>query len=39
MSETHEAKELRDENMRLQKLAADLSLDKKALQWVIRQNG
>jgi putative transposase len=30
---------LRDENSRLKKLVADLSLDKDALQSVIRKNG
>src|SRR5207302_6766911 len=34
-----EAKQLRDENTRLRKLVADLSLDKEALQSVIRKNG
>jgi putative transposase len=32
-------KALRDENARLKKLVADLSLDKDALQHVIRKNG
>ena len=32
-------KQLRDENARLKKLVADLSLDKDALQSVIRKNG
>jgi len=31
-------KQLRDENTRLRKLVADLSLDKEALQSVIRKN-
>ena len=31
--------EARDENTRLRKLVADLSLDKEALQSVIRKNG
>ena len=39
VSEAQEAKQLRDENIRLRKLVADLSLDKEALQWVIRKNG
>lgn len=39
MSEAQEAKQLRDENTRLRKLVADLSLDKEALQSVIRKNG
>jgi len=30
---------LREENTRLRKLVADLSLDKEALQSVIRKNG
>jgi len=38
-SEAAEAKQLRDENTRLRKLVADLSLDKEALQSVIRKNG
>jgi len=33
-----EATQLRDENNRLRKLVADLSLDKEALQSVIRKN-
>jgi len=40
--EVNEAKRLRDleqENARLKKLVADLSLDKDALQTVIRKNG
>ena len=40
--EVNEAKRLRDleqENGRLKKLVADLSLDKDALQTVIRKNG
>jgi hypothetical protein len=36
VSLAQEAKQLRDENA---KLAADLSLDKEALQSVIRKNG
>lgn len=38
-SEAQEAKQLWDENTRLRKLVADLSLDKEALQSVIRKNG
>ena len=38
MSEAQEAKRLRDENSRLRKLVADLSLDKEALQSVIEKN-
>jgi len=37
VSQAHEAKQLRDENTRLRKLVADLSLDKEALQSVIRK--
>jgi putative transposase len=39
VSEAQEAKQLRDENTRLRKLVADLSLDKEALQSVIRKHG
>jgi putative transposase len=39
VSEAQEAKRLRDENSRLCKLVADLSLDKDALQYVIEKNG
>ena len=39
VSEAQEARQLRDENSRLRKLVADLSLDKDALQWVIEKNG
>ena len=39
VSQAQEAKQLRDENTRLRKLVADLSLDKDALQSVIRKNG
>jgi len=38
-SQVQEAKQLRDENTRLRKLVADLSLDKEALQSGIRKNG
>ncbi len=38
-TQAQEAKQLRDENNRLRKLVADLSLDKQALQSVIRKNG
>jgi putative transposase len=37
VSETQEAKRLRDENARLRKLVADLSLDKETLQSVIEK--
>ena len=33
------SEQLRDENAKLRKLVADLSLDKEALQSVIRKNG
>ena len=39
VSEAQEAKQLREENARLKKLVADLSLDKDMLQSVIRKNG
>jgi len=39
VTQAQEAKQLRDENTRLRKLVADLSLDKEALQSVIRKNG
>src|ERR1017187_9069383 len=39
VSEAQEVKQLREENGRLKKLVADLSLDKNALQSVIRKNG
>jgi putative transposase len=39
VSEAQEVKQLRDENARLKRLVADLSLDKDALQSVIRKNG
>jgi putative transposase len=38
VSEAQEVKQLREENARLKKLVADLSLDKDALQSVIRKN-
>jgi putative transposase len=38
MSEAQEVKQLREENARLKKLVADLSLDKDMLQSVIRKN-
>ena len=39
VSEAQETKQLRDENTRLRKLVADLSLDKDMLQAVIAKNG
>ena len=39
VSQAQEAKQLRDENTRLRKLVADLSLDKEVLKAVIRKNG
>jgi putative transposase len=39
VSEAQEVKQLREENGRLKKLVADLSLDKDVLQSVIRKNG
>jgi putative transposase len=39
VSEAQEAKQLRDENTRLRKLVADLSLDKEMLKAVIAKNG
>ena len=39
VSQAQEAKQLRDENTRLRKLVADLSLDKEALRSVIRKTG
>src|SRR3970040_603664 len=39
VSEGEEVRQLREENARLKRLVADLSLDKDALQSVIRKNG
>jgi hypothetical protein len=39
VSEAQEAKQLRDENTKLKKLAVDLSLDKEMLKAVIAKNG
>lgn len=39
VSEAQEVKQLRDENARLKRLVADLSLDKDMLKWVISKNG
>jgi putative transposase len=38
VSEAQEVKQLREENVRLKRLVADLSLDKDMLQSVIRKN-
>jgi putative transposase len=38
MSEAQEVKQLREENARLKRLVADLTLDKDMLQSVIRKN-
>jgi putative transposase len=38
VSEAQEVKQLREENARLKRLVADLTLDKDALQSVIRKN-
>jgi putative transposase len=38
VSEAQEVKQLREENARLKKLVADLSLDKDMLQSVLRKN-
>ena len=38
VSEAQEVKQLREENARLKKLVADLSMDKDMLQSVIRKN-
>ena len=39
VSQAQELKQLREENGRLKRMVADLSLDKEALQSVIRKNG
>jgi len=39
VSEAQEVKQLREENSRLKKLVADLSLDKDMLRSVIAKNG
>jgi len=39
VTDAQQARQLRDENTRLRKLVADLSLDKEALQSVIGKNG
>jgi putative transposase len=39
VSEAQQLRELEDENRRLKKLVADLSLDKDMLQALVRKNG
>ena len=39
VSEAQELKQLREENTRLKKLVADLSLDKEVLKAIVRKNG
>jgi putative transposase len=39
LSETKRLRELEDENQRLKRLVADLSLDREALKWLIEKNG
>jgi putative transposase len=39
VSEAHRLRQLEDENQRLKKLVADLSLDKEMLRAVIEKNG
>ena len=39
MSEAQRLRQMEDENRRLKKLVADLSLDKEVLKAVIRKNG
>ena len=39
VSQVQEAKQLQDENTKLRKLVADLSLDKEMLKAVIAKNG
>ena len=39
LSEAKRLRELEDENGRLKRLVADLSLDREALKWVIEKNG
>ena len=38
LSEAKRLRELEDENGRLKRLVADLSLDREALKWVIEKN-
>ena len=39
LSEAKRLREIEDENGRLKRLVADLSLDREALKWVIEKNG
>ena len=39
LSEAKRLRELEDENGRLKRLVADLSLDREALKWVFEKNG
>ena len=39
LSEAKRLKELEDENSRLKRLVADLSLDREALKWLVEKNG
>ena len=39
LSEAKRLRELEDENGRLKRLVADLSLNREALKWVIEKNG
>ncbi|HEU0124285.1 MAG TPA: transposase [Bryobacteraceae bacterium] len=39
LNEAKRLKELEDENGRLKRLVADLSLDREALKWLIEKNG
>ena len=39
LSEAKRLKDLEDENGRLKRLVADLSLDREALKWLIEKNG
>jgi putative transposase len=39
LSEAKRMRDLEDQNARLKRMVADLSLDREALQWVIEKNG
>ncbi len=39
LSEAKRLRELEDENSRLKRLVADLSLDREALKWLVENNG